>query len=189
MKIDNLGRAELRRILDKMGGSKAARARARAAGLGKPVERSTPLSAAEWEQIDKERKLLYPKRRKKLCACGCGREVHSRRAGVWRLYATTACAVTVSNKEKKKKKAGFCTDCGERLFAESAARCKECGGTIGKREGRECGKGDCTNRIAMCSGRAGRPPVFCSIRCKNKAAFKNNKKNLALFKREVFGGR
>ena len=124
---DEIKRARLQAVIAKTGGTKAERAKARAAGLGKPVERSTPLSAAEWEQINAERKLLYPNRRKKLCACGCGREVHSRRAGVWRLYATTACAVTVSNKEKKKKKAGFCTDCGERLFAETTARCKECG--------------------------------------------------------------
>ena len=155
----------------------------RAAGLGRPVERSTPLTVEEWERIDKERKELYPRRRKKLCACGCGREVHSRRAGVWRMYATTSCAVRVSNTEKKKKKAGFCTDCGERLFAESKSRCLECGGVIGKREGRACKKADCTNRIAMCSSRSGRPPVYCSRKCKDKAAWKNNKKNLALFSR------
>ena len=143
------------------------------------------LSVAEWKLLDAERKKRYPNRRKKLCACGCKREVHSVRAGVWRMYATTSCAVRVSNREKKKKTAGHCTDCGERLYADSAARCKMCNATIGKQQGRECPKANCTNRVAMCSGRTGRPPLYCSRACANKAGVANNRKNLSLWTRAL----
>ena len=143
------------------------------------------LSVAQWEILNAERKKRYPKRRKKICACGCGREVHSVRAGVWRLYATTSCAVRVSNREKKKKLAGHCTDCGERLYADNAARCKVCNATIGKQQGYACQKDHCTNRIAMCSGKTGRPPMYCSRSCADKGQVINNRKNLRLFKRAL----
>ena len=129
------------------------------------------MTNARYEQTAKARKARYPKRKWRLCECGCGREVHILRPGFRkRLYATQACQFRAFRLRKRKKLPGYCNQCGEQFH--DPRKCAECGGLLKETAPRKCRKKNCGRDIMPGVKKQGRPRRFCSKACSQKWHFR-----------------